>query len=284
VRSAEGQRADSLQLQALALNPFLYLKLDRHLLSALVRAIASERSGTSSPETLQIEWQIEQYLAGAPEMRAWYAYTSGRFPEALGHYARAISRSKAKAALRTQRGRLFFQLDQADSALAELTRALAEMRKGDQKELVHLYESKALLEHSIGLVHQRLGAADSARAAFGRALEEDLAFHPAHVQLGLMALQAQDTTTALGELDLAVQLRGEDAGLRLFYGYTLGSLSRYADAEVQLRKAVELNDVWAAPHHMLGEVLEAQRRNADALAEYRRFLALASRQDRAWRT
>jgi Flp pilus assembly protein TadD len=94
-----------------------------------------------------------------------------------------------------------------------------------------------------------------------------------------MALQAQDTTTAVGELDLAVQLNGDDGGLRLFYGYTLGSIGRYADAEVQLRKAAELEPVWAVPHHVLAEVLEAQRRNADALVEYRRFLALASRQD-----
>src|SRR5207237_8276038 len=112
---------------------------------------------------------------------------------------------------------------QPDSALSELTQAVDELRKTDKKDLVYVYESKALVEHSIGLVQQRLGDKAAAKEAFGRALQEDLSYFPAHVQLGYIALEAKDTTTALSEMDLAVQIRADDAPLRSLYGYTLAA-------------------------------------------------------------
>ena len=123
LRSATGLRADSLQLRALALNPFLYQKLDRYLLSAVVRELAAEVSGGSSADAVMLEFEVERYLKESVEMRAWYAYSYGQFPQALEHYAAAIARTREKARLRAQRGRLFFQLGQADSALAEVLEA-----------------------------------------------------------------------------------------------------------------------------------------------------------------
>ena len=75
-------------------------------------------------------------------------------------------------------------------------------------------DSKALLEHSVAVLHQRLGHTDMAKEALGRALQEDLAYYPAHVQLGYIALDHKDTTTALSELDLAIQLQGGDESVR----------------------------------------------------------------------
>ena len=63
-----------------------------------------------------------------------------------------------------------------------------------------MYESKALLEHSIGLVQQRLGNKSAAKEAFGRALQEDLSYFPAHVQLAYLALDGKDTTTLESQL------------------------------------------------------------------------------------
>jgi Flp pilus assembly protein TadD len=168
---------------------------------------------------------------------------------------------------------------QVDSALAELTQALEEMRTEDAKDLVYVYESKALMEQSIAMAQLRLGNTQAAREAFGRALQEDMAYFPAHMQLGYLALESKDTATAVSEMDLAVQIRGDDPGLRYTYGFILGMIGKHKEAEEQLRKAAELNPVYAAPHYGLGKVLDAQQRSADALQEYRTFLALASRSD-----
>jgi tetratricopeptide (TPR) repeat protein len=174
---------------------------------------------------------------------------------------------------------LFFQLNQADSALTELAQALDEMRKTDKKDLVFVYSSKALYEHSIGLIQERLGNPAAAKEAFGRALQEDLSYFPAHVQLGYLALEAKDTTTALSEMDLAVQIRGDDPMLRFVYGYSLAVSGKFQDAEVQLRKAIEIDPLFAAPYSQLAEVLDGEGKASDALAQYRSFLALSSQSD-----
>ena len=223
-------------------------------------------------------------------MRAWTsarsertrsprAYGDGRFPDALRLYAEAIKDAKFKAELRADRGRLFFQVGEADSALTELTQAVDELRKADKKDLVYVYESKALLEHSIGLVQQRLGNKSAAKEAFGRALQEDLSYFPAHVQLAYLALDGKDTTTALGEMDLAVQIRTDDPVLRYIYGYALATSGKYPEAEAQLRKAIEVDGAFAAPYHVLGLVLDGQAKGSEALAQYRSFLARASQSD-----
>src|SRR5207302_921842 len=101
----------------------------------------------------EVQFAINRWLMDAsPSFKAWRAYGDGRFPDALRLYAEAIKDAKFKAELRADRGRLFFQVGEADSALTELTQAVDELRKADKKDLVYVYESKALLEHSIGLV------------------------------------------------------------------------------------------------------------------------------------
>ena len=224
-----------------------------------------------------IERQIQQ--DASESMRAWQAYGDGRFRDALRLYADAIKHARYKAGLRADRGRLFFQIGDADSALAELTLAIEEMRTTDKKDIVYVYESKALLEHSIGLVQQRLGNVAAAKEAFGRALQEDLSYFPAHVQLAYIGINSRDTSMALSEMDLAVQIRPDDPILRYTYGYALATSGRYEDAQLQLRKAIEADPYYAAPYYVLGQVLDALGKLDDASAQYRTFLARASQQD-----
>ncbi len=279
VRSREVQQADSLYLRALTINPFFYQKLDGQFFRAVIRQIAQEAAGPrGNPAAL--EYAIDVYLQDAPAAtRAWRAYSSGQFDDALRLYGTAIRSARRKAPLRVDRGRLFFQLDRPDSALVEFELALEEMRKSDAKDLVFVYESKALLEHSVGMIHHRLGRTDAAREAFGRALQEDLSYAPAHVQLGFIALESRDTTTAVSEFDLAVQIAAEDPVLRYQYGYTLHELGRAKEAEEQLRKAIELEPEFATPYFTLALALAAQGRDAEAGAELRTFLARAPRSD-----
>jgi hypothetical protein len=91
------------------------------------------------------------------------------------------------------------------------------MRKTDKKDLVFVYSSKE---------------------PFGRALQEDLSYFPAQVQLGYPALESKDTTRALSEMDLAVQIRGDDPMLRFVYGYSLAVSGKSRDSDLR-RKAVE---------------------------------------------
>jgi Tfp pilus assembly protein PilF len=174
---------------------------------------------------------------------------------------------------------VFVQVRQPDSALSELTQSVAELRKADKNDLVFVYESKALLEHSIGLVQLTLGNTAAAKEAFARALEEDLSYFPAHLQLANLAMAAKDTATALSEMELAVEIRPNDPTLRFAYGYTLIASAQFDEAEAQLRKAIEVDPVYASPYFMLALVLDSQGKTAEALASYRAFLARASQTD-----
>jgi tetratricopeptide (TPR) repeat protein len=278
LRSKDIKRIDSLYVTALTLNPFLYENLDRLLYQAWVDDFVMQQ-GTSDPGALR--YAIDRMLySGGSAAKAWAAYTEGRFDDALKHYAQAIKESRrAKYLYRSRRGRLFFQLNQPDSALTELQQAVEELRKYDEKDFVFLYISKALFEHTVGMALERLDRPAEAREAYGRALQEDLAYSPAHVRLAYMALDAKDTTTALSEFDLAVQLRPEDAGLRYQYGFVLAAAAKADEAVEQLTKSIALNPVYALPHYALAYVYEGQGKPADALREYQTFVSLGARQD-----
>jgi Tfp pilus assembly protein PilF len=279
VRDKAIMRADSLYLRALTINPFFYRKLDNVFFDAILHQYSVELAGNGGG-TSEIEYALDQYMRTAPaDTKAWRAYSDGYFEEALKQYAVAIKTARKKAGLRVERGRLFFQLNNADSALTELTQAAEELRKADKKDLVFQYESKGVIEHSLGMVQLRLGKTDAARESFARALQEDLSYSPAHVQLGFMALEAKDTATAVSEFDLATQIAADDPTLRYQYGFTLREFGKAAEAEVQLKKAIALAPFYAAPHLELAKVYKAQNRKDDAVASAKRFLAMAAERD-----
>ena len=280
IQSNDVRRIDSLFYYALTINPFVSQTLDRQLFEAVADDIAKQYERAGAGNATEIRFVIDREMQSAsPAMKGWLAYGDGRFGEALTYYALAIKADKRNEPLRVDRARVLYQTNQLDSALAELKLAVEDMRKRDKKDLIYVYQSKALAEHSIAVVNQRLGHTDAAREALGQALQEDLSYYPAHLQLALMSLDAKDTTGALSELELAVQLRGDDAVARFLYGFTLATTGKSAEAEAELRKAVELNPIYAAPRYAHAEVLERLGRKADALIEYQNFLVRASKTD-----
>jgi tetratricopeptide (TPR) repeat protein len=277
IESRDVQQIDSLLVRALMLNPFLYRKFDQLMVrSYLHHAVNSASPGSERPMASEVDHWISLWMQrSGPETRAWVAYGEGRFGDALRGYADAMKGTKRQAHLRTERGRIFFLTGNPDSALAELRLALDELRKKDNKELVRLYDSKAVLEHSIAKLHEARGDVAAAREAYGRALEEDLAFYPAHSGLANLAFQTGDTATGLSEMELAVQINGEDPVLRLVYAYILLTNKRYADAEAQLTKAIQVEPYFPNSYHVLGQVYEAQKNATAAIAQYEEYLQRA---------
>jgi predicted Zn-dependent protease len=88
-----------------------------------------------------------------------------------------------------------------------------------------------------------------------------------------------DTTSALSEMDLAVQVKPDDPWVRATYGQTLAQTGRVADAAVQLRKAVDLEPFYPGPYYLLGRIAEMLGKPAEAADDYRGYLAHTSSQD-----
>jgi Tfp pilus assembly protein PilF len=274
LRSDEMRRLDSLQFRALMLSPFLYRKLDRQMFVAYIKR---EVDPTNREGAAELDYAIDRYLRDADDgMRGWLAYSDGDLPTALSAYASALSRAKDKASIHLDRARIFAMRNQVDSSTAEFNRALDEMRKSDEKDLVLFYNSKALAEYSIAVLLEGADNRAAAREAYGRALQEDLSYYPAHMRLGLLALGLKDTTTAISELALAAQLAPDEPHLRYVNGFVLAASQHYAEAAVELGKAIELEPYYALPYLMLGRVDEMLDKGKEAAAAYQQFLDHAS--------
>jgi tetratricopeptide (TPR) repeat protein len=278
MESDEMRRLDSLQFRALMLNPFIYRKLDRPLFMAYIRNAAT--GGNRGDQTPELEFAINSYLREAgDEMRGWLAYSDGNFPSALTYYERAKVNARDKTSVQLDIARIFGMQGRVDDAVTEFGRALDEMRKKDQKDLVVFYNSKALVEYSIAVLREGSANTEAAREAYGRALQEDLAYYPAHMRLGLLSLGTQDTTTAMSELALASQLAPDEPHIRYVNGYVLAACGHFAEGLVELQKAIELEPFYALPHLRLGQVYEQLGKGKEALGAYEQFLARASLSD-----
>ena len=264
VRSDRVRQIDSLHYEALIRNPFLYQKLNK----VMIEQHFYNQTGVSGA---LIDWDRQD-----PGLAGWLAYSRGDFPKALTYYTRAASKGRDGYEYQTNRARAFYGMAQYDSTVAALNLYLAEARKRDEKDLIYFYDSKALYEYSIGHALVQKGDLDGARAAYGRALTEDLSFYMAHAALARLASTAGDTATAFLEYGLAVELRPDDAAMRYQYGMALMQARRFDDAAAQFQKATEASPHYAAPYFPLAYILDgAKGDDAGALKNYEAFLARA---------
>jgi Tfp pilus assembly protein PilF len=168
-----------------------------------------------------------------------------------------------------------------DSALTEMTAAVAAMRQRDEKETVILYESKAMYDQSLGMIHEQAKHPDLAREAYAHALEEDLSYYTAHTKMAFLQLTQGDTTAALTEMDLAAQLQPNDPVLRYNYALVLIRASKDGEAATQLTKAIAADPYYAAPHLLLARMADVEQYTDDAVSEYQRYIAMAPKSDPA---
>jgi tetratricopeptide (TPR) repeat protein len=279
LRSAETRSADSILRYGLSIDPFLYRGLQDELFTSVVGRLLKE----NNPRLLDVDLQyrITEYIRtdADPYVKAMVAYGSRNFPRALEQLGLALKRSKSRASVHTERGRIFHHLGQYDSAAAEITAALDELRRRDTTEMVLTYESKALLEFSAGLIREAQGDRGGAYEAYLRSAAEDLGFHPAHLRLAAMALERGDTATALSEVGIAIDTRPDDVGLRVSGSLLLIAAGHAPDAVPHLLRARELNPYYATPHFLLARLYDVSGIPRDAIEYYQTFLAHAGQLD-----
>jgi tetratricopeptide (TPR) repeat protein len=288
-RKPEYLALDSLLYRAYTINPFLYRSLDRSLLRRILEA--DVRTEHPDVDAAALNVAILEYMHDSRHT-AWASYTQGRFPEALDAYAKELKdldRTKNKrnkreheddaSEIHAARARIFYLLGNTDSALTEMTAAMAGQRERDAKETVILYESKAMYDQSLGMIHERAKQADLARAAYAHALEEDLSYFSAHVKMAMLQLTQGDTASAITEMDLAVQLQPNDPALRYNYAVALIQARRDADAVTQLMKSIEIDPYYVAPRLLLARIADAEQDTEDAVREYGEYVALAPKSD-----
>ena len=256
--SKEAKQLDSLEKELNARDPFVHIGSTRCWLS----------------EDLQ-EIQDPYDLA--------YAYRDGgcdsQFAEQLGKALAEKPRDRRALLARINRAKASYWLGNYGTAIAELKTAIETLHQREErsKKVLRWYDSKAQLEYMLGRAYMHEDDYNAAREAFGRALAEDLSFYQAHAALAKAALVQEDYEAAITEFDQAIQLKADDPVLRYDDGRALRSAGRAADAEAQLRKAVELEPYWASPYFNLAAAEQAQGKAAAAVGHYNDFLARVPR-------
>lgn len=282
VNSAEVAAIDSLYGRALSQNPFFHPRLDRYLFTQYVMQSVGRdftrytMGGQADRNALQhlVRQSIQE---SGPGLRAWLAFSDGRFTDAVPLYEQSLQNARNSVGLRMEKGQVLYLLGSYDGALQELTMALEALRRRDERNVVYLYQSKALLEQSIGMVHESAGRRAEAREAYARALQEDLSYYPAHVRTAALALAEGDTAAAAASMDLAVQVNATEPGLRVAYAQVLLQARRPMEALQQLQQAVALNPDFAEPHQWIARIYDAAGLTEEAAMSYDAFLARATR-------
>ena len=282
-RDAEILAMDSLVLRATQRSPFLYTVLERPFWMLYFRTLFADaiRRQTGTSNGADADYLVRTALADNtdPSLQAWLDYSSGRFPAAAQGYERALRRSPRSFGLRVQMGHARFMAGDFPGAAAAMAEAIAQGRERDRREVVRVYDSKAILEFSRATALEQAGDSVAASEAYGRALEEDLSFWPAHRRLSERAMDRGDTATAVAEMALAVELAPAEADLRYDHAVLLLESHKVLDAVAELSKAVELDPYYASPHYVLAVLNDHAQVTMDAAEHYRHFLALAARDD-----
>jgi Tfp pilus assembly protein PilF len=252
----EVQRVDSIRYRAMLRNPFAQRFL-------IVLAI----------EHLPGEW------AGDLATRASLASAQGDYRAAAALLADAIRREPQKSWYHEERALAFTALGRLDSAAAETEALLAAERRQESGHMVHIYQSKAVMEYGLGMLYFAQHQNGPAREAFSRALTEDFSFAPAHAMMGEVALAESDTATAFREYRQAVELAPDDGSLRVDFGRALVNAGAAQEAVPHLRRAVELEPDYADAYVVLGSALDTTGDREGAIAAYREYLRRAPKRD-----
>jgi tetratricopeptide (TPR) repeat protein len=240
-------------------NPFVHRGLEAALLSMLGRRLLWDRS-----------------------TEAFLAYGRGDFRRAASDFATLVrANPRRNYRLRHYRALSLIGAGQPDSAAVEIERLLADLRRADAAEVGDAYESKALWEHALGLVHETTGDTARARREYERALEEDLAWYAARMGLARLDLRGGNADAAVAHLAAAAEAAPGDGVVRLEYGDALLVAGRISDAVAQYQAAREREPHWAEVYLRLGRAHDALGEGAEAAEMYRGYVARAPRRQAA---
>ncbi len=215
-----------------------------------------------------------------PVTRGWLAYSKRQYTLAASYF-RQLTRTNTDEYvwMHYARALTFVGMQAFDSANAEMVALLSSRRARADTLPSRSYESLEVINYGIALLHLAQGHPDSARQFFQHAVEENLAFFPAHVELGELALGRFSREIAERDFRQAAELAPNEAWIQHRYGVALLRLGRAVDALAPLERAIALEPWYAEPYLMLGRAWEAAGDKAAAAKAYAQYLERAPRRE-----
>ncbi len=255
--------------------------------SNLKAGIAQLRQAIETHRPARAEWYIE--LGDALQ-------ADGQRAAAVAQYREASRRDPRSGFSLLRLGTSLRKGGRAAEAVTTLARAAT------------LEPERAVTWHELGLAYQAAGRPSDAITSIRRAIERDGDLAEAHTNLGILLAAAGDAARAESsfreairlepgsidprvnlanvlmlagrmaeaeaELQTALRRKPDDAGARYSLAMLLGRTGRYDAAEGELQSCLRIDSTFADAHALLGDMMLAKNRPADAAAHYGALLKL----------
>ena len=259
------QRIDSVAYLALIKNPFVDRRFDGVVLATWLERVTGGAAQLRDLGMYDRRWT------------AWAALARGDFKMAIEVFDEVIKKRPDEPDLRFWRAHAFFGLGQMDSARASVQSALGFTRTVEADLPGVGWVSHTFAEYCVGFLFELAGQPDSARAAYERALLDDLTFHPAHRQLAKVRLGLRDTAGALAEFREAATLAPGDGSYLYDLGMLLTVTGRADSGMATLLRVAAAEPYYPLPHYTLGLLYQHGGFAREAAEHYTTFLRLAPR-------
>lgn len=212
-----------------------------------------------------VSWNAAGYEASLStwHFRRGVAYSlAGQFTAAADEYRAGIAAGDAASGVYNNLARLLIKEGDAEGGLRTFEEGLKQ------------YPGNALLLNGLGYELQCSGRVDEAEAQYRAAIDANPAFHLARTNLGHVLLGRGDYAGALAQYEEVARLDAGDGVAWNNVGLALHKLKRLDEAEKSYRRSADLAPYLAAPRINLGDLLLESGRREEAVAEYRRALAI----------
>jgi len=257
-RRPEVRAADSLFALSLQRNPFVHRGLEILLYDRMPGRFRVDR-----------------------DTRAWVAYSTGNFVEAVKLHTQTIDRNPKEGLWqRYDRALSLVMANNLQGAQSDIEAIIEELRRQEASaEELSYYRSKHALLHMLGLLQVQRGDLATARATFGDALVENAGFAYAQAAMANVSRMERKHRDAVTEFSLALELAPDDAVLRWQHAQALFDAGRYDASVAEATIATEREPLWAAPYLVIGRARERQRRTEPMTAAYAAYIARAPESD-----
>lgn len=230
-------------------------------------------------EAILLDWVPRRMLMDR-DSRAWMAYNTGNFAEAVRLHSIDLRRNPRDAVRLVDRAAARVMQRDLSGALADLEAALAVVQGEENRaRQVTFYQSKHAMLQMIGLVRLQQGDLAGARTALADAMVEDAGFAYGQAWLGNISRAAGDVATAVQEYEFALVLAPSDPVIRLWYAEALFAAGRDDEAVLEGERVAAAAPEWAAPHLTVGRAHERRGRRDEALMSFAAFLERSARSD-----
>ncbi len=143
------------------------------------------------------------------------------------------------------------------------------------KKVVELAPAYARGHVLLGNAYMQAQQWKDAQSAFETAARLEPENATALLGIGASLNQQQDWSGALKPLQQSLKIKADSAETQYELGRSLTALNRLQEAEIHVRMSIALNDKYALPHILMGDIYVYLYENAEAaVVEYEQYLRL----------